>query len=209
MAICQEAQGLCFNLNTDLHNSSGIKPHRHNICLCVLSAVIGGGEARGVGCLPAAVTPFASRFGAFSVQERWRGLMFRRTRGGREPLEGRRAECGGRGWAQAEPGFLRKRGLWDRAPSADLILPPPDVCSPLLNFSPAWFWSLQMPWRSALGSGRGMRSPPWHTERYRCAAGADRTQLGHWRCPRSSPGMSLGAGPLSPLGPVCHALVTG
>lgn len=36
------AQGLCFNLNTDLHNSSGIKPYCHNICPCVylsLSAV--------------------------------------------------------------------------------------------------------------------------------------------------------------------------
>lgn len=36
------AQGLCFNLNTNLHNSSGIKLHCHNICPCVylpLSAV--------------------------------------------------------------------------------------------------------------------------------------------------------------------------
>lgn len=29
------AQGLCFNLNTDLHNSSGIKQHCHNIGPCV------------------------------------------------------------------------------------------------------------------------------------------------------------------------------
>lgn len=44
----------------------------------VFISVIGGGEVCGGGCSPAAETPFASRFGAFSVQKRWRGLTFRR-----------------------------------------------------------------------------------------------------------------------------------
>lgn len=47
------AQGLHFNLNTDLHNSSGVKPHCHNICPCIylpLSAV-GRCEVLGI-CWP-------------------------------------------------------------------------------------------------------------------------------------------------------------
>lgn len=42
----------------------------------------------------------------------------------------------------------------------------PRCLQPIAEFLSGWFWSLQMPWRSALGSGRGMSSPPWHTEHY-------------------------------------------
>lgn len=97
------AQGLCFNLNTDLHNSSGIKPHCHNICLCVYLPLSAAGRCGVLGvCRPQ--IPFASWFSAFLVQKRWRGLMFRRVWEGQAPLEGKKAECGvkRRGWAEAE-----------------------------------------------------------------------------------------------------------
>lgn len=47
------AQGLRFNLNTDLHNSSGIKPHCHNICLCVYLPLLAAGRCGVLGvCRP-------------------------------------------------------------------------------------------------------------------------------------------------------------
>jgi len=39
--------------------------------------------------------------------------------------------------------------------------------------------------------------------------GADRAWLGHRRCPGSSPGVFLGAGPLSLPGPPCRAVAAG
>lgn len=43
------AQGLCFSLNTDLHNSSGIKLHCHNICLCVYLPLSAAGRREVLG----------------------------------------------------------------------------------------------------------------------------------------------------------------
>lgn len=107
-----------------------------------------------------------------------------------------------------------------------LILPPPDVCSPLLNFSQGGFGPCRCcgGQRWALGEGCvcpcGKRSSTgghlrphhilalsWPTGRHE--ARADRARLGYGRCPRSSPGIFLGAGLLSQPRSPCPAVVAG
>lgn len=48
-------QRLCLILNADLHNSSGIKSHRHNICLCARLRASAAGRCSGAGPPPGAL----------------------------------------------------------------------------------------------------------------------------------------------------------
>lgn len=42
----------------------------------------------------------------------------------------------------------------------------PKYLQPIADFFPGWFQSLQMLFKSVLGSGRGMHSLLWHTEQH-------------------------------------------
>lgn len=82
------AQRLCFSLNMDLHNSLGIKPHHHNICLCVcLLLALRRCVVVGVCWLQ---TPFCFVFQMWGVQE---------------PLEGKRLNVGSGGEAGHRANF--------------------------------------------------------------------------------------------------------
>lgn len=97
------AQGLHFNLNADLHNSSGIKPHCHNICPCIYLPLSAVGRCGVLGdCWPQIHLCFVVQcfFGAEKVT--WPNVQESVGRAGASGRE--KAECGvkRRGLAEAE-----------------------------------------------------------------------------------------------------------
>lgn len=134
-------QRLCLILNADLHNSSGIKSHRHNICLCAHLRGSGAGRRAVLGCRspPCSAPPCCRSVGDA------RGDAGHLGRAGAE--KGLSRGEGGRGWA-FEPGLLRKRGLRDRGLSVGGVLPAQMPTEPAAEFLLGWFWG-------AVGSGLG------------------------------------------------------